>query len=217
MANPKILKALNDLDKSGYLNQSDFLGDYREDASILDAVLNNGIYSFIGGEEEIAATEGSFDWILRVYADSDNSSVEQKIKNISSENGAEFVRIYNDGVWSEWEVDGGEPEGGTGTVAIIYGEGAPTEATVGNVGDEYINTSITPNGFYKCLGATDGVYTWRRIGYMATKLITEIITSSTTWTVPNDLEKLKPVRILCFGTFFILGKNDSVFFFKFYI
>jgi hypothetical protein len=89
--------------------------------------------------------------------------------------------------------------GGGGSINVIYGEGAPTEATVGNVGDEYIDTSITPNGYYKCLGAADGVYIWRRVSHEGKTLITEVITSSTTWTKPATMIPNSSVRILCFG------------------
>lgn len=97
--------------------------------------------------------------------------------------------------------------GRTGTIiapeytpkATYEGKGSPTESTEGDIGDAYIDTSITPHGYYICLGVADGVYTWKRMGYMARKLKTEIITATTTWVKPTDIVPGTKARIMVFG------------------
>lgn len=83
--------------------------------------------------------------------------------------------------------------------ATYEGNGAPTKTTPGNLGDVYIDTSENPCGYYVCLSVGDGVYAWERMGYMAKKLVTEIITASTTWVVPETAKKLNQFRIMVFG------------------
>ncbi len=82
---------------------------------------------------------------------------------------------------------------------IQYNYGAPTANTVGTIGSAYIDKSETPYAYYLCLGIDGDMYTWKRMGYMAKKLITEIITTSTTWTTPKNIVTDTDCRVMVFG------------------
>ena len=79
------------------------------------------------------------------------------------------------------------------------GSGAPTDSTIGAIGSAYIDTSVTPPGYYLCFGVSNGKYEWIRMGYMAKSLKTEVITSSTTWVVPENFVATEDVHIMVFG------------------
>ncbi len=103
----------------------------------------------------------------------------------------------------------GDPDlcGRTGTIIppeyepkkTYEGEGAPTASTAADIGDVYIDTSVTPHGYYVCLGAANGVYTWGDLTPKIKTLKTEIFTSSQEWTPPENFIEDSPVRIMAFG------------------
>lgn len=44
----------------------------------------------------------------------------------------------------------------------LSGSGAPTDSTVGAVGQRYLDTSAVPNAVYTCFGEENGVYLWEK-------------------------------------------------------
>lgn len=82
------------------------------------------------------------------------------------------------------------------------GNGLPSPSLVGVPGAIYIDTSVTPNICYMCLGKDGSNYIWSRVlvnGYVKKEVATEIITATTTWVVPPELLRNESVLIRVFG------------------
>ena len=72
--------------------------------------------------------------------------------------------------------------------ATIQGEGAPTTATAGSIGQKYWDT--VNSNLYICTNVSGSVYTWTSISagvIYKQQMVTEIITESRDWTCPEGI------------------------------
>ena len=70
----------------------------------MDNTLENGIYTFTGGESSPTDTEGEYKWTLRVYACEDCTSVEHEAERINfDDHRIIYARNHTESNgWSEW-------------------------------------------------------------------------------------------------------------------
>lgn len=76
----------------------------------------------------------------------------------------------------------------------LYGESDPTSLTVGELGQIYLNT-VTQRAFY-CGAISGNKYTWHKIARITKKNISEVVTSSKNWKVPDGVTS---VMVRAFG------------------
>lgn len=119
MSKPSVLHAVDELDKNGFYNNSTLLGDVRTTPTLLDTVLDNGIYTFIGGTDSPTDNNGNYKWCLRVYSSDDCTSTEHIAERyiLNDDKRKVFVRSRSSNTWTSWVEDAG----GGGVFIATYG------------------------------------------------------------------------------------------------
>lgn len=109
MSKPSVLHAVDELDNNGFYNNSTLLGDLRTTPTLLDTVLDNGIYTFIGGTDSPTDNNGSYKWCLRVYSSDDCTSTEHIAERyiLNDDKRKVFVRSRSSNTWTSWVEDAG--------------------------------------------------------------------------------------------------------------
>lgn len=118
MSKPSVLHAVDELDKTGFYNNSTLLGDVRTTPTLLDTVLDNGIYTFIGGTDSPNDNNGNYKWCLRVYSSDDRTSTEHIAERyiLNDDKRKVFVRSRSSNTWTSWVEDAG----GGGVFIVTY-------------------------------------------------------------------------------------------------
>lgn len=81
---------------------------------------------------------------------------------------------------------------------VIERAGAPSGAVPAKVGDLYIDTAASPKGVWVCAFEDEGGgTTWQRLLVLQRVMKTEVILSSTSWSVPTNIDS--DIDILVFG------------------
>jgi len=121
MAQPKIIAGISKLAQNGYLDGSVLLGSLSSNSTLLDTVLETGMYIFIGTTTTPLTCSSACAWVLRVYApDPDNSSSAtnyskyiiqeaEKLGTTADGTNSRLIayREYNGTSWSAWYEGGG--------------------------------------------------------------------------------------------------------------
>ena len=125
MSKPSVLHAVDELDKTGFYNNSTLLGDVRTTPTLLDTVLDNGIYTFIGGTDSPTDNNGNYKWCLRVYSSDDCTSTEHIAERyiLNDDKRKVFVRSRSSNTWTSWVEDAGSG----GVFIATYGKTTSAE------------------------------------------------------------------------------------------
>ena len=107
MSKPNILKAMDELDYAGYYGGTTNLGTYDSaHPNLLDDVLHNGTYSFIGGIDTpiVQDPNNTAIWILTVRGCDDSSRSIQEVEKVPESkddiNIIELIRYRVDDTWT---------------------------------------------------------------------------------------------------------------------
>lgn len=118
-----------------------------------------------------------------------SASMVQKVKDRATElevqNGTDIGKYISPNIFKKFY----------DVVSPIKNSGAPTESTVGALGQIYIDADEGGRS-YICVAINGSKYTWKMIGYVKKHLYTDVITESGKWTVPVGVTSL---MVRCFG------------------